>query len=95
MHRDDRELDDILRALAAVVRSRREQLGISQEELAYRAGLHRTYISDIERGSRNIAVKNLVRLAHALGVPVSYLFTADAFQERSIDSPGDPRESRK
>jgi transcriptional regulator with XRE-family HTH domain len=42
------------------------ELGLSQEELAERAGLHRTYISSLEQGRRNVAVHNVVRLAEAL-----------------------------
>jgi transcriptional regulator with XRE-family HTH domain len=41
---------------------------MSQEELGYKAGLHRTYISDIERGTRNVSLCNFVRLARALGI---------------------------
>jgi PAS domain S-box-containing protein len=56
----------LLKALGAAIQQRRRIMAISQEELAFRAGLHRTYISDIERGTRNIAVFNIVRLAQAL-----------------------------
>ena len=42
-------------------------MGISQEELADRAGLHRTYVSSIERAQRNVALKNIFRIADALG----------------------------
>jgi transcriptional regulator with XRE-family HTH domain len=55
------------------VHERREVLGISQEELASRAGLHRTYISDIERGARNPSLKTLSRLADALELSTSDL----------------------
>jgi transcriptional regulator with XRE-family HTH domain len=52
----------------------RHQLGWSQEELAARAGLHRTYIGAVERGERNITLKTLERLARALECdPVSLL----------------------
>ena len=48
--------------------------GISQEELAFRCGLHRTYISDIERATRNISVDNIERIATALEVsPIELL----------------------
>jgi transcriptional regulator with XRE-family HTH domain len=50
------------------VRKRRIALGLSQEELAERADLHRTYISDIERGSRNVSLENIKRIAGALKV---------------------------
>jgi transcriptional regulator with XRE-family HTH domain len=76
------ESGDILRALGSAIRLHREKLGISQEELAHHAGLHRTYISDIERGTRNVSLLNLVRLADALRVPISHLFSADIFAKR-------------
>jgi ribosome-binding protein aMBF1 (putative translation factor) len=60
------DVDGLSRALAIVIHARRRQLGISQEELAVRSQLHRTYISDLERGARNISVRNLCRIAFAL-----------------------------
>lgn len=55
------------------VRKLRRELGLSQEELAERADLHRTYIAGIERGGRNITLRSLERLAKALGVSVTDL----------------------
>lgn len=52
----------------------REEAGISQEELALRAGLHRTYVGSVERGERNISLVNIHALADALRVPVTALF---------------------
>jgi transcriptional regulator with XRE-family HTH domain len=57
------------------VRSVRKRTGISQEELADRAGLHRTYIGGIERGERNIGLINLLRIAQALNVPPAQLLS--------------------
>ena len=54
--------------LALNVRRIRKSTGLSQEELADRAGLHRTYISSIERAERNISLENIFLLAAALGV---------------------------
>jgi transcriptional regulator with XRE-family HTH domain len=65
--------DPFLAAVCEAVHQRRGQLGISQEELAQRAGLHRTYISDIERGARNPTLKTLSRLAVALEISASKL----------------------
>lgn len=48
------------------VRLLREGEGISQEELAHRCGLHRTYVGSVERGERNVSLANIVRLAQAL-----------------------------
>ncbi|HET7921303.1 MAG TPA: helix-turn-helix transcriptional regulator [Gammaproteobacteria bacterium] len=58
-----------LRALfAANLRNLRQTRGISQERLAELAGLHRTYVSSVERGARNISIDNIARLARALDV---------------------------
>jgi transcriptional regulator with XRE-family HTH domain len=56
------------------VRAERERLGVSQEELANRARIHRTYIGGVERGERNVGLLNILRLARALGVEPSELF---------------------
>jgi len=58
----------IIARLGASIQNRRSSLGISQEVLAERADLHRTYISDIERGARNPTLLTIEKLATALGV---------------------------
>ena len=63
------------RVLAANMRARREQLGISQEQLAELASLHRTYISSVERCQRNIGIDGIERIARALSLPISTLLT--------------------
>jgi transcriptional regulator with XRE-family HTH domain len=60
-------------ALADVIRQRRSELGLTQEQLADKAELHRNYLSGIERGAYNIGVSNLVALAKALQTTASEL----------------------
>jgi transcriptional regulator with XRE-family HTH domain len=64
---------DIRRRVGANVRQIREGQGISQEELADRAGIHRTYISGVERGIRNPTVTVLEKIAKALKVKAAIL----------------------
>lgn len=66
---------DIQKQFGGKIRNLRKEKGISQEELAFRSGLHRTYISDIERGARNVSLKNIEKIAKALGVKSQILFS--------------------
>jgi DNA-binding XRE family transcriptional regulator len=64
------------RFIAVNVRRLRAQRGLSQEALADRAGLHRTYLGSVERAERNISIDNVCRLAWALGVDVRRLLAS-------------------
>ena len=64
---------DILHVFGDNVRKYRGLEGISQEELGYRAGLHRTYIGMIERAEKNITLLNMEKIANALNVEISQL----------------------
>lgn len=68
-------MKDIQTSFGEAIRDARVNLGYSQEELADLCGMHRTYISDIERGLRNISLENIERLSVALNIPLSILFT--------------------
>jgi transcriptional regulator with XRE-family HTH domain len=65
---------DLKTLLGMTIKTQRTSLGISQEELAHRARLHRTYISDLERGARNPSVESIEKLAAALQISVAKLF---------------------
>lgn len=65
---------DIRERFGFAVKLRREELSLTQEALADKAGIHRTYLSDIERGSRNVSLINIERLAAALSLTISELF---------------------
>jgi transcriptional regulator with XRE-family HTH domain len=69
-------------AFGKAVRKRREELGLSQEKLAEFADLHRTYIADVERGSRNIGLLNVLGIAEALGLAAPDLLMGVALKGR-------------
>lgn len=67
---------DIRKILGANLKRLRTAKGWSQEDYAFEAGIHRTYISDIERGARNPTIEVLVKLAAPLGVEAADLIRA-------------------
>jgi transcriptional regulator with XRE-family HTH domain len=66
---------DIAARFGAQVRELRKARGLSQEALADLCGLDRTYVGGIERGERNVALRNIERIAEALGLSISALMT--------------------
>ena len=67
--------DDPRVAFGKALRKFRTAKGISQEKLADLAEIHRTYIGDVERGTRNIALVDMTRIADALDVPLSTIIS--------------------
>ncbi len=66
-------MDDVRARLAVNLRKLRQDRGLSQEAFADEAGLHRTYVSDIERGARNPTITVVDKIARALDVPLGRL----------------------
>ncbi len=64
---------EILIKFGQQLRKRRAELGLSQEELANRAGVHRTYIGMIERAEKNITLKNIEKISKALKIEIDKL----------------------
>jgi transcriptional regulator with XRE-family HTH domain len=75
-----------LLALGSAVRDFRGQMGLSQEELAHRAELNRTYLGDVERGTRNVSFNALRRIAEALEIRASELLARGEDLERPTAS---------
>lgn len=75
------EAHDIKKELGLLIRRRRKHLGLSQEALAERADLHRTYVTDIERGTRNISIESIFKLTAALETSIGALFSSGIGEE--------------
>lgn len=65
---------NIIEIFGQNVQKYRKVIGLSQEQLADKAGLHRTYIGMIERAEKNVTLRNIQKLANALEVPIEVLF---------------------
>ena len=63
------------------IKELRKNIGISQETLANKAEIDRTYVTDVENGRRNIAIENLEKLILALGVSLSEFFNTNEFNK--------------
>ena len=74
----------LLQVFSKNLRKYRNESGLSQEAFANKAGLHRTYISALERGKRSVALDNIEKIADALGID-AYLLFIDIPYETSTD----------
>ena len=81
--RNHGRVQEYLLAVGSALRNMREHAGLSQEELAQLAGLHRTYVGGVERGERNITIGSLKKLTDILEVSPSQVL---ASAERSMNS---------
>jgi transcriptional regulator with XRE-family HTH domain len=71
----------------------RGKIGLSQEALAHRAGLHRTYVGQVERATINVSLDNLVQLAEVLGVPAIELLRKPTEQATPVKMGRKPKQS--
>ena len=79
-------MDADLKRIGAVIRQLRAERNLSQDELAYRADLHRTYLGGVERGERNLGVLNLIEIARALGVEPAVLLSGLPVTSETTDA---------
>ena len=88
--------DLFMTALSLAIQRRRQELRLSQDEVAQRSGLHRTYISELERHSRNFSVRSYLKLVHALNLRPSELMRAAEILASGEDPEGEqPKEATK
>ncbi|QGS51523.1 helix-turn-helix domain-containing protein [Spiroplasma tabanidicola] len=66
--------NDVIAIFSQNMKELRVQKGLTQEELSFKAGIHRNYISDTERGRRNVSLKAVEKIAAGLGVTIQELF---------------------
>lgn len=85
-----REVEPMLVSLGKFIRQKRMSLGLSQEELADRAGLHRTYISDVERGIRNLTIGAAWFIAHGLGLELKDMICALEYHPAPVEEEEKP-----
>ena len=75
----------IVQTIGARLRARRQELGYSQEFTAEKAGLHPTYIGQVERGEKNITIESLEKICRALEYPMDRLFCNLVTDDHSLD----------
>lgn len=66
-------MNNLNEKIGKIIQQHRLKANLSQEKLAEESNLHRTYISDVERGTRNITLKSLYKIANALEIKLSDL----------------------
>lgn len=81
---------DVKKSFGSSVKAWRKRLGLSQEVLAERADLHRTYVSDVERGARNLSLESITRMARALDISVAELFPPELSEPMAAQPAGSP-----
>jgi y4mF family transcriptional regulator len=69
------------------IRGRRAELGWTQDQLAQKAGISKSFLSDLENGKRSVGANNLLDIARALGVSLDFLMTGEASQDQKSEVP--------
>ena len=83
--------EELHNALGETVRDLRTSAGYSQETFAYAVGMHRTYVGSIERGERDVGLRNLAKIAEALGMTPSRLIARAEERIARGETEGGPR----
>ncbi len=91
MNSEKSKVELLLFQFSRQIYHRRRELGLSQQELADRCGLHRTYISDVERGERNMSLKTLFNIAFGLETSASEIMSIAEDKYRSAKQGAKPK----
>ncbi|WP_342577309.1 helix-turn-helix transcriptional regulator [Psychrobacillus sp. FSL K6-2843] len=75
---------DLVKIVGERIRFYRKERGLSQEELAFRASLHNTYIGQLERGEKNATIESLAKVCAALDITLAVLFEDEASQPKVL-----------
>src|ERR1700732_5164653 len=69
------------------IKKRRAELGWTQDQLGQKAGISKSFLSDLENSKRSVGAENLLDIARALGVSLDFLMTGEASQDQKTDVP--------
>lgn len=69
------------------IKKRRQELEWTQDQLAQKAGISKSFLSDLENGKRSVGAENLLDIARALGVSIDYLMTGEASKDKTAEVP--------
>jgi DNA-binding XRE family transcriptional regulator len=86
---------ETIKEFGAAVKAERTRLGLTQHALAKRAGFHRSYLTEIECGARNLSLETVCKLAAALGVSLPALFNSRENNNHTPESAALPSEAKK
>jgi len=75
---------DLIKVVGERIRFYRKERGLSQEELAYRASLHNTYIGQLERGEKNATIESLAKVCVALDVTLAEFFKDEVSEQKVL-----------
>lgn len=71
---------DLQKQFGLRIKELRQKMGLSQEALAFKAGIDRTYMTGVETGKRNVSVRNMEKIIAALEIPISEFFNSKLFE---------------
>ncbi len=73
---------DIQKQFGLRIKELRQSQGLSQEALALKAGIDRTYMTSVENGKRNVSIQNIYKIVQSLNIPLNEFFTSNLFENK-------------